>query len=100
MISLLTMARFVTAILLFIGMGRHPRDYQNVLRWLVFAVVGYIFYLAFNRGRTGWVWTCAVILFVFNPFVPVQLSGQSWAIVDAGVAALLILSILSVDTGR
>ncbi len=100
MISLLTMVRFVTAIMLFLPLGRHPRDYQSVLRWLVFAVVGYMLVLAFNTGRHGWVWTCAVIVLVFNPFFPVNLSGASWRIVDVGVAALLILSILSLDTGR
>jgi hypothetical protein len=100
MISLLSMVRFVAAIMLFIPLGRHPRDYQNVLRWLVLGVVGYMLVLAFNTGRNGWVWTCALIVLVFNPFFPVNLSGASWRIVDAGVAALLLLSILSLDTGR
>jgi len=71
----------------------HPIGYYTSLRFAVCATCAYGAYRALKSGSPGWVWAMTATAVLFNPIVPVHLTREHWAVIDAIAAMLLLLSI-------
>ena len=98
--------RIAAAVLLLAAIYPWPYDYYTLMRFVVCAVAAYGCYLAYERARTAsaepwrtkqqrWSWTFALIALLFNPFVPLHLDRSTWAVIDIGVALVLIAEVRS-----
>jgi hypothetical protein len=86
-------ARLIAAGLLFWALDRHPYGYYTLLRWVVCGVAAYAATQALGMNKLSWVWTFGIVAVLFNPLVPVHLNRELWAVIDVGVAILMLLSL-------
>ena len=89
-----TVARLVSAGLLFAAVGRHPYSYYTLMRFVVCLVAAYGAFLASKQGQPGWMWTFGVLALVFNPFVPLHLDRSTWAVLDAAAGTVFLASFI------
>lgn len=90
-------AKMIAAGMLFGALGRRQYGYYTVLRWVVCGVSAFAAFRASERRKIGWAWVLAIVALFFNPFIPVKLNRETWALIDVGVAVLLLASIVAVD---
>ena len=90
-------SKLIAAGMLFAALGRQQFGYYTLLRWVVCGVSAFAAFRAAEREKVGWVWVLAIVALFFNPFIPVHLKREFWAFIDAGVAVLLLVSIVAVD---
>ena len=83
--------------MLFAALGRHPYDYYTLLRWVTCGVCAYTAFQAVESKKTGWLFVFVVAALVLNPIAPLRIKRETWAIVDATAALLLLLSIAIMD---
>ena len=88
-----TIARIIAAGLLFWALGGHPYGYYTLLRFIVCGVTAYGAWFAYQLDKKGWVWCLGIIAILFNPIFPVHMDRGTWAIVDIGVAIILLVSL-------
>lgn len=90
-------SKLVAAGMLFGALGRRQFGYYTLLRWVVCGVSAFAAFRASERDKNGWVWVLAIVALFFNPIIPVKLNRNTWALIDIGVAVLLLLSIFAID---
>lgn len=90
-------AKLVAAGLLLGALGHQQYDYYTLMRWAVCGVSAFAAFQAFKIKRTGWLWTFAIIAAAFNPWIPMHLKRETWAIIDFAVAVLFLTSIAILD---
>ncbi len=90
-------AKLIAAVMLFAALGRHAYDYYTLLRWIACGVCAYTAFQAMQSKKTGWLIIFVIAAVVLNPFAPVHLKRDTWAIVDVAVAVLLLVSIAVMD---
>jgi hypothetical protein len=93
-------AKLIAAVMLFAALGRHAYDYYTLLRWVACGVCAYAVFQAMQDKKTGWLFVFAVAVVMLNPITPLHLKRDTWAIVDASAAVLLLLSIAVMDIRR
>lgn len=86
-------ARIVAVILLFWALDKHSYGYYTLLRFVVCGVSAYGAYFAVELGKNGWAWTLGIIAILFNPLIPIHLDKDTWAVIDSGVAIVLVISL-------
>lgn len=91
-----TLARIITAIMLYVALDRMPIGYYTILRFVVCGITAYGAYVFAEQNKKGWAWIFGIFAVLFNPFVPMHLSRNTWAPIDVGVAAFLLISIFGV----
>jgi hypothetical protein len=91
------LAKLIAAVMLFAALGRHPYDFYTLLRWIACGVCAYTAFQAVESKRIGWLWIFVIAAIVLNPIAPLHLKRETWAIVDAAAAVLLLLSIAVMD---
>lgn len=91
------MAKLIAAGMLIGALGHRQYGYYTLLRWVVCGVSAFAAFRASERGGNGWVWVLAIIALLFNPIVPVRINRGTWALVDVGVAVILLISIFTAD---
>ena len=96
-VSISTLARLITAFLLFYSLKRHPYSYYTVLRWVTFGVGSYSAFIAWKTNKQGWAWILGVIALMFNPLIPVNLKREIWAWIDVASGIVFLLSIYFVQ---
>jgi hypothetical protein len=72
-------------------------DYYTLLRWIACGVCAYTAFQAMQSKRTGWLFVFIIAALVLNPVAPLRLKRETWAIVDAAAAVLLLVSIVVMD---
>ena len=88
-------ARIASAIMLFLALGKFPYGYYTLLRFVVCGTTACGAYLASTeQKKPAWAWTFGIIAVLFNPFIPIHLSRDIWAVIDIAVALLLVVSLL------
>lgn len=92
-------ARLAAAVLLFWALDRHPYGYYQILRWITCAAGLYAALTAYGGQKTGWAWVLGVVAAVFNPIIPVHLDRDTWKVIDAATAGLLLVSTFLVREG-
>jgi len=50
-----------------------------------------------HTKKTGWLITFVITAIVLNPVAPIHLKRDTWAIIDAAAAVLLLVSIAVMD---
>jgi len=90
-------AKLIAAVMLFAALGRHPYDYYTLLRWVACGVCAYTAFQAVQIKKFGWLWIFVITALVLNPIAPLRVKRDTWAIVDAAAAVLLLLSIVVMD---
>ncbi len=93
-------AKVAAIVLLLLAMGKLPYGFYVVLRWVVCGVCAYSVISAMNAERKGWAWVLGIIALLFNPLLPVRLGRETWPLVDLAAAALIAVSIFTVDRRR
>lgn len=88
------LARLGAAALLLVALGRNPYDFYTILRWVVCGVCSYGAFVEFGRNRSTWAWLFVIMAVAFNPIVPVGLSRETWAPINALGAGFLVASVL------
>ena len=85
----------IAAIMLFLALGKFPYGYYTLLRFVVCGTTAYGAYCASTeQKKPAWAWTFGIIAVLFNPFIPIHLSRDTWAVIDIAVALLLAFSLL------
>lgn len=93
--------RIVSAILLLWALSTHPYGYYTILRFVVTGVAAYSAYISVNQKKKIWTWSFGIITILFNPFVPIHLDKDTWAVIDVLVAIFFIVSLFFVkDTTK
>jgi len=94
MIVTFIIARIAAAIMLFLALARLPYGYYTLLRFVVCGTTAYGAYFASTEEKKpAWAWTFGIIAVLFNPFIPIHLSRDIWAVIDVAVALLLVVSL-------
>ena len=93
-------AKLIAAVMLFAALGRHPYDYYTLLRWVACGVAAFTAFQAVEIKKTGWLWVFVIVAIVLNPIAPLRLKRETWEIVDAAAAVLLLLSIAVMDVRK
>jgi hypothetical protein len=89
-------AVIISVILLFLAMIEGwPYGFFTLLRLVVFGTTAYLTWLAYRIEKQTWSWIFGFIALVFNPFIPLHLGRDLWAVVDLLVAVFLIISIFA-----
>jgi hypothetical protein len=88
--------RIVSAILLLWALSYHSYSYYTMLRFVVSGVAAYSAYISVNLKKKNWAWSFGIIAILFNPFVPIHLDKDTWAVIDVLVAIFFIVSLFFV----
>lgn len=88
-----TIARIISAILLFVALGKHSYSYYVYLRFIICGVSIYGIYFSRKLQNINWAWTFGIVAILFNPIVPIHLNRDLWAIIDVAVAVIFLFSI-------
>ncbi|HEX7570812.1 MAG TPA: DUF6804 family protein [Verrucomicrobiae bacterium] len=91
------LAKLIAAVMLFAALGRHAYDYYTLLRWIACGVCAYTAFQAAQSKKSGWLFVFIIAALVLNPVAPLRLKRDTWAIVDAAAAGLLLVSIVVMD---
>ncbi len=91
------MAKLIAAVMLFAALGRHAYDYFTLLRWVASGVCAYTAFQAMQSKKIGWLFVFVIAALVLNPIAPLRIKRETWTIVDAAAAMLLLLSIAVMD---
>jgi hypothetical protein len=70
------------AVLLFVAMGNWPASYYVLLRVVVALSAAILCVMANEEGQEAYFWIFLGIAFLFNPFIPLRLSRESWLTLD------------------
>jgi hypothetical protein len=70
------------------------RDFYTLLRFATCFTAVYLIYVAISAKKYGWIVFFAFVILLFNPLTDFRIRRETWAILDIGLAAVLILSIL------
>ena len=90
-------AKLVAAVMLFAALGRHTYDYYTLLRWIACGVCAFTAFQAAQSKKFGWLFVFIITALVLNPISPLRFKRDTWAIVDAAAAVLLLVSIVVMD---
>jgi hypothetical protein len=90
-------AKLIAAAMLFAALGRHQYDYYTLLRWVACGVCAYTAFQAMQSKKTGWLFVFVIAALVLNPIAPLRFKRDTWAILDAAAAVLLLVSIAVMD---
>ncbi|KAF0144670.1 MAG: hypothetical protein FD156_1684 [Nitrospirae bacterium] len=91
-----TIARSISAVLLFLAFGDHPYGYYQLLRWVTCGTSTYSAFIAHSIGKKFWIWVFGITALLFNPLIPFHLSRDIWSIIDVAVGILFLVSIFTV----
>ena len=93
-------AKLIAAVMLFAALGRHSYDYYTLLRWVACGVCAYTGFQAIQTKKNGWLIVFVITAIVLNPIATIHLKRDTWAIIDAAAAVLLLVSIAVMDIRR
>jgi len=92
--------RLIGAGLLIWTLGRHRYIFYELVKLIVCGVTLYGVYYTYKLQIKLWKVVFAVIAILFNPFLPVHLSRQSWKVYDLAAAGVLLLSVFLVKSAN
>jgi uncharacterized membrane protein len=73
-----------------------PYGYFTLLRFVVFAVGGYIAYRSYQKdGESLTLWLFGLIAILFNPIIPIHLERETWWVIDLVVGVIFLISLFS-----
>ena len=90
-----SLARIISAILLFLALLNYKIGYYKFLRWVVCATAIYITFISFKKDEkiNFGVWLFGLVAILFNPISPFYLDKYNWQVIDILIGILFISSI-------
>ncbi len=86
-------AIIIAAVFLYLAiLGIWPYGFFTFLRFVVCATMAYVAWMAYKSKQEKWVWIFGSIAVIFNPLIPIYLSGGFWSVIDFIVATFLLIS--------
>jgi len=81
------------AILLLVAavFGRWPYGFYTFLRLFVCGTSAYLAFVAYASKSKAWPWLMGALAILFNPIVPIHLHRNSWQVLDALAAIVLVV---------
>jgi hypothetical protein len=75
-----------------LALGEMPRDFYMLIHVVVFGASLLIAALIFNQDKNFdiWIGLFLLVAIIFNPIVPLHLTGRIWAILDIAAAVLFV----------
>lgn len=88
--------------LLFVAlMDGLPYGYFTFLRFVVFAIGGYLGYKTYEKNKGSlWVWAFGAIAVLFNPFIIIHLQRDQWWIIDLIVGIFFLSSVFIIKNKK
>lgn len=83
-------AIYALAGLMFLAIPDWPYEFYMVLRVVAFAAFMWAAYTAYGKGMNGIFWVLAVLVLLFNPFLPILLPKEVWMFVDVFAGVFLV----------
>lgn len=80
----------VPAVLSLIALGPLPYSYYQLLRVVVCGSCAFLAFAEHRAGGGAWKFGLGGVALVFNPFVPVHLTREVWAVLNVVLAVFLI----------
>ncbi len=78
----------------------HPEiGYYTFLRLVVCGTAMYLSYFANNINKKMWMWGSGLLALLFNPFLPIHLSMDTWRNIDIIASLFFLISIFILDRG-
>ena len=74
----------------------NPYGYYVLLRVVICGISVYLAYQAFDRGRTGWVWTLGIVAVVYNPLIRVHMTREFWSVVNVVTIGIIVATIWTI----
>ena len=84
-----------TGLLLLAALGDMPYGFYLLLRWVCFAVYGYLAIRSWTERSAGWAWTWGIVAAIYNPFFRVGFPRSTWEVVNCLTLALVVFAIIS-----
>lgn len=95
--SLLIVKVAAIVMLLVAALGGQPYGFYTLLRWVVCPICAYTAIHTTAKEQTGWTWVFGTMAALFNPLFVVHLGRSVWVFVNIAAAAILLLSIWTLD---
>lgn len=92
-LTLSTLLRVITAGLLIAALWKQSYDFYWILRLAVCFTSAFLIYVAITTKNYLWIVIFLFAIILFNPFKYPPIKRETWAIVDAIVAALMLGSV-------
>ncbi|MCK5708607.1 MAG: hypothetical protein KAI43_13245 [Candidatus Aureabacteria bacterium] len=87
--------RVISMFFLFLAIFKLPYSYYMFLRVVICASGCYLFYIAHQFNSKLWKWIFGIMVFLFNPFLPVHLTKALWVIFDLFTGCVIYYSFYS-----
>jgi len=71
----------------------NPYGYYTLLRLVCCGCFGFLVYAAVVEKMAAWAWLLGITVLIYNPFVPVHLTRNIWAIINLITIGVAIASI-------
>jgi FtsH-binding integral membrane protein len=84
--------KVLAAVILFVGIGKHPYGYYEFLRWVASASAFYAAYRSHHAKHAPWTLIFSVIGVLFNPIVPFYLAQSTWQYLDLFAGMVFVLA--------
>lgn len=85
--------RVVATAMLLLAPGDWSADFYSLLRWVVFGAAVLPLIMAYHQHRYSWAWLAGMVAVLFNPFVFIRLSRDSWHLIDYAAALFFLVSL-------
>ena len=90
----------LVAVLLLIGVGRHPYGFYRFVHLVTFISGGYMAWLMFCSTRHFLAVAFGTIAVLFNPLFPIHFIRGTWEKIDLACAAVFVIGFLISGSSR
>jgi hypothetical protein len=70
-----------------------PYGYYTLLRIVIFGVAVWTALIAYDIKKMWAVWLFGFVAVLFNPFIPIRLDRNIWAVIDVATALLFLCTV-------
>jgi hypothetical protein len=91
--SLSIVLRIISAGLLFGALAKNPYDYYIFLRFTTCATSAYCAFLGNQLKSQNWLVVFCILAVLFNPFMPLKFSRDTWNLIDITTALFFVISV-------
>ena len=71
----------------------NPYGYYIFLRWVLCGVFGYLAIRAVDTNKKEFAWVLGITAVIYNPFIRVHLTRDTWELINLGTIVIAIVSI-------
>jgi hypothetical protein len=88
----------IAGVMLLLAFNRdNPYGYYVLLRWVICGIFAFLALQALEKGNKEWVWILGITAGVYNPFIPLHLGREIWALANLATIGVAITSIFKLN---